>query len=229
MALTGPIILIVEDEEAIAELLSVNLRYHGFTPVWASTAEAAIARLEQSRPAAVLLDWMLPTISGLMLLKQLRQSSAGKEVPILMVTARVDEADRLQGLEAGADDYILKPFSPQEVIARIRAVLRRSSREVSGEILAVGGLKLDPNSHRVWFNQIEIHLAPTEYRLLLIMLAAPQRVFPREVLLDKVWSSQTEVEIRTVDVHIKRLRANLGEAAALIQTVRGAGYRLSDG
>jgi two-component system, OmpR family, phosphate regulon response regulator PhoB len=225
----GPTILIVEDEPAIAELLSVNLRFNGFVPLWAANAEAALAHLEQSKPAAILLDWMLPTTSGLNLLKQLRQTGEGKTVPVLMITAKADEAEKLQGLEAGADDYIVKPFSPQEVIARVKAVLRRCAPEMSGQKLSVGQLALDPNSHRVWFLDTELVLAPTEYRLLMVLMSAPERVFSREALLDKVWQRQSEVELRTVDVHVKRLRANLGGAAAYIQTVRGAGYRLSHG
>ncbi len=223
----GPTVLIVEDEPAIAELLSVNLRFHGFAPLWAANAEAALAHIEQSKPAAILLDWMLPTISGINLLKQIRQSTEGKSIPVLMVTAKADEAEKLQGLEAGADDYIVKPFSPQEVIARVKAVLRRSAPETNGQKLNVGALSLDPYSHRVWFADTELVLAPTEYRLLVVFMSAPERVFSRESLLDKVWQRQSEVELRTVDVHVKRLRANLGGAAAYIQTVRGAGYRLS--
>jgi two-component system, OmpR family, phosphate regulon response regulator PhoB len=224
----GATVLIVEDEAAIAELLSVNLRFHGFHPLWAANAEAALAHIDQSNPALVLLDWMLPTISGIALLRQIRQTLNGKKLPVIMVTAKADESERLQGLEAGADDYIVKPFSPQEVVARIKAVLRRAAPQFSGEKLTVGKLSLDPSSHRIWFGDTEITLAPLEYRLLSVFMAAPERVFSRESLLDKVWQRQSEIELRTVDVHVKRLRANLGEAAQLIQTVRGAGYRLSN-
>ncbi len=224
----GTAVLIVEDEAAIAELLSVNLRFHGFTPIWAANTEAAYAHLEQSKPAIILLDWMLPTLSGIGFLKHIRQSTSGKDVPVIMITAKADESERLQGLEAGADDYIVKPFSPKEVIARIKAVLRRTAPQLSEEKLTVGQLSLDPISHRVWFNDKELNLAPLEYRFLALLMSAPDRVFSREFLLDSLWQREADIELRTVDVHVKRLRANLGDAATLVQTVRGAGYRLSN-
>ena len=222
-----PLVLIVEDEPAIAELLSVNLRHNGFTPIWAEDGATAQRELDAVLPDLILLDWMLPGQSGLQLARKWRADARSKGVPILMLTARGDEPDKVAGLDAGADDYITKPFSTQELLARIRAVLRRRAPEHSGESVTVGALQLDPTTHRVHHAGQALKLGPTEFKLLHHLMRNAERVHSRAQLLDKVWGDHVYIEERTVDVHVKRLREALGEAAAMVETVRGAGYRLT--
>ena len=222
-----PTVLIVEDEPAIAELISVNLRHNGFTPIWAEDGTAAQRELDAVLPDVILLDWMLPGQSGLQLARRWRQAARSKGVPIIMLTARSDEPDKVAGLDAGADDYITKPFSTQEMLARIRAVLRRRAPEHSGESVAIGALTLDPATHRVSYAGQPLKLGPTEFKLLHHLMRHAERVHSRAQLLDKVWGDHVYIEERTVDVHVKRLREALGEAAAMVETVRSAGYRLT--
>lgn len=225
-----PQVLIVEDEPAIAELIAVNLRHNGFIPVWAEDGVSAQRELDAALPDVILLDWMLPGgSSGLNLARKWRADQRSKHVPILMLTARGDEPDKIAGLDAGADDYITKPFSTQELLARIRAVLRRRTPEQAGERVQVGDLVLDSETHRVTFQDQPLKLGPTEFKLLNHFMHNPERVHSRGQLLDKVWGDHVYIEERTVDVHIKRLREALGEAGSLVETVRGAGYRLSAG
>lgn len=222
-----PRILIVEDEPAIAELMAVNLRHNGFQPVWAMDAVTAQRELDEVLPDAILLDWMLPGESGLSLARRWRGHPRTQAVPILMITARGDEPDRVAGLDAGADDYILKPFSPRELLARIRAVLRRRVPEQAGGVVKVGSLTLDADTYRVnWLDQ-PLKVGPTEFKLLQYFMRHPERVHSRGQLLDKVWGDHVYIEERTVDVHVKRLREALGEAARMVETVRGAGYRFT--
>ena len=222
-----PRILIVEDESAIAELISVNLRHNGFQPVWAMDSESAQRELDDILPDVILLDWMLPGESGLALARRWRSSARTKTIPILMLTARGDEADRVAGLDAGADDYIVKPFSPRELLARIRAVLRRRVPESVGGAVVLGGLQLDADTYRVSWQDEPIKLGPTEFKLLQYLMRHPERVHTRGMLLDKIWGDHVYIEERTVDVHVKRLRESLGEAGSMIETVRGAGYRMT--
>ena len=224
-----PTILVVEDEPAILELLKVNLVDAGYDVVPAPDAETAQLQLRGALPDLLLLDWMLPGQSGLALAKQMRADARTREVPIIMVTARGDEADRVAGLEAWVDDYVTKPFSPRELKARIKAVLRRRAPEAAQEPLQVGDLKLDPGTHRVTANGAMIALGPTEFRLLRFLLARPERVHTRAQLLDQVWGDHVYIEERTVDVHIRRLRMALAPYGQhkLIETVRGSGYRLA--
>ncbi len=222
-----PRILIVEDEPAIAELIAVNLRYSGFEPVTAQDSVTAQKELEAVLPDAILLDWMLPGQSGLSLARHWRKQPRTKDIPILMLTARGDEPDKVAGLDAGADDYITKPFSTQELLARIRAVLRRRSPESVNDSVTVGGLVLDAATHRISFQNREIKLGPTEFKLLHYLMKHAERVHSRSALLDKVWGDHVFIEERTVDVHVKRLREALGAASTMVETVRGAGYRLT--
>ena len=223
-----PQVLIVEYEPAIAELIAVNLRHNGFAPLWAEDGVSAQRELDAALPDVILLDWMLPGgSSGLNLARKWRADPRSKHVPILMLTARGDEPDKIAGLDAGADDYITKPFSTQELLARIRAVLRRRTPEQAGERVQVGELVLDGETHRVSFREQPLKLGPTEFKLLNHLMHNPERVHSRAQLLDKVWGDHVFVEERTVDVHIKRLREALGDAGGLVETVRGAGYRLS--
>ena len=225
-----PQVLIVEDEPAIAELIAVNLRHNGFTPVWAEDGVSAQREIDAALPDLILLDWMLPGgSSGLNLARKWRADARSKHVPILMLTARGDEPDKIAGLDAGADDYITKPFSTQELLARIRAVLRRRTPEQVGAQVQVGDLLLDPATHRVSFGDELLKLGPTEFKLLSHLMHHPERVHSRSQLLDKVWGDHVFIEERTVDVHIKRLREALGAAGSMVETVRGAGYRLSSG
>src|SRR5512143_867025 len=229
LRMTAPTILVVEDEPAILELLSVNLVDAGYAVQGVADAEAAQARLKQALPDLLLLDWMLPGQSGLALARQLRADPRTKELPIIMVTARTDEADKIAGLEAWVDDYVTKPFSPRELKARIKAVLRRRSPEAAQEPLVAGPLRLDPATHRVTVDGRPVPVGPTEFRLLRFLLARPERVHSRAQLLDHVWGDHVYIEERTVDVHIRRLRLALEPfgADALIETVRGTGYRLA--
>ena len=222
-----PRVLIVEDEPAIAELIAVNLRHNGFAPMWAQDGDAAQRELNAVLPDVILLDWMLPGQSGLQLARKWRQDARTKAIPILMLTARGDEPDKVAGLDAGADDYITKPFSTQELLARIRAVLRRRAPGPGDEGIAIGALELDPATHRVRWQGEALKLGPTEFRLLHYLMQHAERVHSRTQLLDRVWGDQVFIEERTVDVHVKRLRESLGAAAAMVETVRGAGYRLT--
>jgi two-component system, OmpR family, phosphate regulon response regulator PhoB len=222
-----PRILIVEDESPIAELISVNLRHNGFQPVWAMDAESAQKELDEILPDVILLDWMLPGESGLALARRWRSAARTKAVPILMLTARGDEADRVAGLDAGADDYIVKPFSPRELLARIRAVLRRRVPESAGGLVKIAELQLDADTYRVSWQDKPLKVGPTEFKLLQYLMRHPERVHTRGMLLDKIWGDHVYIEERTVDVHVKRLRESLGEAGTMIETVRGAGYRLT--
>ena len=224
-----PSILIVEDEPAIQELLRVNLEDAGFAVRTVADAESALAQIKHALPDLLLLDWMLPGQSGLALARGLRGEARTRELPIIMVTARGEEADRVAGLEAWVDDYVTKPFSPRELKARIKAVLRRRAPEAAQEMLTVGPLRLDPATHRVTANDAPVQLGPTEFRLLKFLMARPERVHSRAHLLDQVWGDHVYIEERTVDVHIRRLRLALGPSncARMIETVRGGGYRLA--
>jgi two-component system, OmpR family, phosphate regulon response regulator PhoB len=219
--------LIVEDEPAISELLAINLRHNGFEPVVCMDGEQAQRELDAVLPDIILLDWMLPGASGIALARQWRKAERTRQVPILLLTARSEESDKIQGLDAGADDYITKPFSTQELMARIRAILRRRAPEQSAEALKLGALELDSATHRVSFQGAELKVGPTEFKLLRHLMAYPERVHSRAQLLDKVWGDHVFIEERTVDVHIKRLREALQGAGSMIDTVRGAGYRLT--
>lgn len=222
-----PRILIVEDEPAIAELIAVNLRHGGFDPVVAEDSVSAQRELDAVLPDAILLDWMLPGQSGIALARHWRKQARTKSIPILMLTARGDEPDKVAGLDAGADDYITKPFSTQELLARIRAVLRRRAPESVNDSVAVGALILDAATHRISYQGQELKLGPTEFKLLHYLMKHAERVHSRSALLDKVWGDHVFIEERTVDVHVKRLREALGSAGVMVETVRGAGYRLT--
>ena len=222
-----PRVLVVEDEPAIAELISVNLRHNGFAPTWAEDGVAAQRELDAVLPDVILLDWMLPGQSGLALARKWRGQERTRSIPILMLTARGDEPDKVAGLDAGADDYITKPFSTQELLARIRAVLRRRAPEQGAEVVSAGELTLDAATHRVSWRGQPLKVGPTEFKLLLYLMTYPERVHSRTQLLDKVWGDHVFIEERTVDVHVKRLRESLGAAASMLETVRGAGYRLA--
>lgn len=223
-----PRVLIVEDEPDIAELVAVNLRHGGFEPVWARDGVAAQREIDAVLPDVILLDWMLPGQSGLTLARRWRSHARTKGVPILMLTARGDEPDKVQGLDAGADDYITKPFSTRELLARIRAVLRRRAPEQAGTSVKLGALLVDAATHTVMWQGQPVKISPTEFRLLNYLINHRDRVHSRAQLLDKVWGDHVFLEERTVDVHIKRLREALGPAAgAMVETVRGTGYRLS--
>jgi two-component system phosphate regulon response regulator PhoB len=226
-------ILIVEDEPSIAELIAVNLSHAGFLPVRAFQTEQASQLMKEVLPDLVVLDWMLPGKSGVQFAKELRANERTKDIPIILLTARSEEMDKIAGLEAGADDYVTKPFSPKELVARVRAVLRRRSPQLADEVVQINNLRLDPVSHRVLatngVDEISLDLGPTEFRLLHFFMTHPERVHSRGQLLDKVWGDHVFVEERTVDVHIKRLRAALvpSNCQNLIETVRGSGYRLT--
>ncbi len=229
-------ILIVEDEPAIQELIALNLKKAGHMVLCAESAEQARKMVNNVLPDLVLLDWMLPDMSGIEFARKLRHEDRTKAIPIIMLTARIQESDKIAGLEAGADDYITKPFSPRELLARIKAVLRRRLPEMSDEIIEIGGLKLDPTTHRVHVyvsdeseKLSEIALGPTEFRLLHFLMAYKERVHTRSQLLDRIWGDHVFIEDRTVDVHIRRLRKILEAVGKenLVQTVRGTGYRFS--
>jgi two-component system, OmpR family, phosphate regulon response regulator PhoB len=222
-------ILVVEDESAIAELVAINLRHAGFEVAVAADAEAAQAEVDAVVPDLVILDWMLPGQSGLQLARRWRSQARTRALPVIMLTARALDADKVAGLDAGADDYLTKPFSPTELMARIRAVLRRKSPEALDNPVEVGPLRLDPATHRVSGNGQDVKMGATEFRLLHFFLSHPERVHSRSQLLDKVWGDHVFIEERTIDVHVKRLREALApvRCAHLIETVRGAGYRLS--
>jgi len=222
-------ILVVEDEPAIMELLRVNLADAGYDVRAVPDAEAAEREIARALPTLVLLDWMLPRKSGLAFARELRSDTRTRLLPIIMVTARTDEADKVAGLEAWVDDYVTKPFSPRELKARIKAVLRRRAPEVAQEPLMAGALTLDPVTHRATVAGTAVPLGPTEFRLLRFLMARPERVHSRAQLLDQVWGNDAYIEERTVDVHIRRLRQALERVGqdGLIETVRGSGYRLA--
>jgi len=226
--MTAQKILIVEDEQPIREMIVFHLSRAGYDTVEAKDCREARELLVDQRPDLALVDWMLPDMSGLELTRQLKRDKDNEDLAIIMLTARAEERDKVSGLEGGADDYITKPFSPRELIARIQAVLRRAGN-ANDEILSAGVIDLDAAGHRVLFSGEEIKLGPTEYRLLHFLLTHAERVYSRAQLLDRVWGANVYVEERTVDVHVRRLRKALGESGAdkYIQTVRGAGYRFS--
>jgi two-component system, OmpR family, phosphate regulon response regulator PhoB len=222
-------VLVVEDEPAIQELIAYNLKQAGHQPLRADSAEHALRLVQEALPDLVLLDWMLPGLSGIELARRLRADRRTKAIPIIMLTARADEQDKLTGLDTGADDYITKPFSPRELNARVKAVLRRRAPQMTDDVVQVGDLRLDPATHRVSVGEEQILLGPTEFRLLHFLMTHQERVHSRTQLLDQVWGDHVFVEERTVDVHIRRLRKALEPTRqdALVQTVRGSGYRLS--
>jgi two-component system phosphate regulon response regulator PhoB len=227
-------ILVVEDEPSIAELIAINLAHAGYEVEKAMQTDIALGVMKDRLPSLIILDWMLPGKSGVQFAKELRADERTRGVPILMLTAKSEEADKVLGLDSGADDYVTKPFSPKELVARVRALLRRQTPIDNTGPLSVGPLKLDPGSHRVfavWPNSDPkpISLGPTEYRLLQYFMANPERVHSRTSLLDNVWGNEVYIEERTVDVHIKRLRAALSPADCdrFIETVRGSGYRIT--
>ena len=222
-------ILIVEDEPAIQELIAVNLEGAGHHALRAADSEQALASIRATLPDLVLLDWMLPGQSGLAVARQLRGDARTRSIPIIMLTAKSAEPDKILGLEAGADDYITKPFSPRELLARIKAVLRRRAPQMTEDVVEARGLRLDPAAHRVSGNGLTLELGPTEFRLLHFFMTHAERVHSRTQLLDQVWGDHVFVEERTVDVHIRRLRKALEASGhdALIETVRGTGYRFA--
>ena len=226
-------IVVVEDEPAIAELIAINLRHAGHEVTLAATAEQARYEIDAVLPDLVVLDWMLPGQSGLALARQWRAAARTRELPIIMLTARGEETDKIAGLDAGADDYLSKPFSTNELMARIRAVLRRKAPEALEDVVEVAGLRIDPSTRRVCRRtdkgELDLKLGPTEFRLLHFFMTHTERVHSRAQLLDRVWGDHVFIEERTVDVHVKRLREALAPAncSGMIETVRGAGYRLT--
>jgi len=222
-------VLIVDDEKPIRDMVCFALRQADFSCIQAEDAESAYNKISKDRPDIILLDWMLPNASGVDFARMLNARELYRDIPIIMLTARAEEDDKLKGFSAGCDDYITKPFSSRELIARIKAVIRRGKPDKSNDIISIDNLHLDPSSHRVKLDEKEIHIGPTEYRLLKFFMTHPERVYSRAQLLDFVWGETTYVEERTVDVHIRRLRKSLeaGNMDKIIQTVRGAGYRLS--
>lgn len=222
-------ILIVDDESDVREMLAFTLKKQNFETIDAEDSHTALIKLGETLPDLILLDWMLPDISGVDLARRLKSDERYQDIPIIMLTARGEEDDKIRGLDAGADDYITKPFSPRELGARINAVLRRTSATHGKDILKCQGLSLDQSSHRVSANDTDITLGPTEFKLLQFFMSHPDRVFSRSQLLDRIWGSNVYIEERTVDVHIRRLRKALepSQFDRMIQTVRGAGYRFS--
>ncbi len=227
--MTAKQILIVEDEKPIRDMIAFGLKRAGYEVREAEDGRAARVQVADQAPDLVLADWMLPDMSGLELTRLLKKDPATKDLPIIMLTARAEEEDKIRGLEGGADDYITKPFSPRELLARIKAVLRRHGADDEDEVYTLGGLTLNAASHRVMAGEAEVSLGPTEFRLLKFFITHPERVYSRAQLLDRVWGGNVYVEERTVDVHIRRLRKALEPSGCdrLVQTVRGAGYRFS--
>lgn len=226
--MTAKTVLIVDDEAPIREMIALTLEMADYRVLEANSAQAAHALIVDHQPDLILLDWMMPGTSGIELARRLKRDPATAELPIIMLTAKGEEDNKVQGLEAGADDYIAKPFSPRELMARLKAVLRRASPYGVDETVAVNGLLLDPIGHRISRDDETLELGPTEYRLLQFFMTHQERVYTRSQLLDQVWGGNVYVEERTVDVHIRRLRKALGEPhQQLIQTVRGTGYRFS--
>ena len=223
-------ILIVEDEESILELIALNLHQSGFKPIRSLNAESADKLIHEQIPDLIILDWMLPRMSGIDFAKRLKSNTLTKKIPIIMLTAKNEEENMILGLNSGADDYLTKPFSPRELVARIKAVLRRKAPDLIEEPIEINGLHLDPTNHCVRSNNNSIRIGPTEFKLLHFFMKNPERLFSRNHILDKVWGNKAEIEDRTVDVHIKRLRNSLSSEGKqkLIQTVRGIGYRFSE-
>lgn len=226
--MSHPLILVVEDEAAIAELLAINLRHEGFEVLTARSAEQGQSMVDERIPALAVVDWMLPGRTGIELLRHWRTNARTRSLPVIMLTARAEEAERVQGLDLGADDYLAKPFSVRELLARIRSVLRRRQPDLAQQTQVVGGLTLHPLTRQAKAGPISLKLGPKDFRLLQVLMAQPDRVFTRAQLLDKVWGDHVEVEDRTVDAQIKRLRDALSPAQAqgCIQTIRSVGYRL---
>ncbi len=222
-------ILVVEDEPAIQELLALNLSQAGHNPIRALSVEQAQLLMRETQPDLIILDWMLPGMSGIEFARRLKSDDYTKAIPIIMLTARGEEIDKVRGLEIGADDYVTKPFSPRELNARIKAVLRRRAPQMTDDPIESGGLRLDPVTHRVTGNDTTLDLGPTEFKLLHYLMSNPERVHSRAQVLDRVWGDRVFVEDRTVDVHIRRLRQALTVSGheEMIQTVRGVGYRFS--
>jgi two-component system, OmpR family, phosphate regulon response regulator PhoB len=226
-----PLVLIVEDEAPQAEMLRYNLEKGGFRTLIAEDGEEGLILAREHNPDIAILDWMLPGLSGIDLCRRLRDDAATKNIPIILLTARGEEDDRVQGLDSGADDYVVKPFSPKEMLARVRALLRRMNPDLAGETLSYGDIEMDMAAHKVTRAGRNLHLGPTEYRLLRTLMERPGRVLSRDRLLDLAWGRDVYVEDRTVDVHVRRLRVALNAhgAADVIRTVRGEGYSLDDG
>jgi two-component system phosphate regulon response regulator PhoB len=223
-----PLVLIVEDEAPLVALLRYNLEKEGFAVAEAADGEEALLQIAERRPDAVLLDWMLPLVSGIEVCRQIRRAPSTRSMPVIMLTARGEEGDRVRGLNSGADDYVVKPFSLSELVARLRAVIRRAQPNADEQMLRYADVTMDLVAHRVSRAGKPVHLGPTEFRLLRHFLQYPRRVFSREQLLDQVWSQDAEIELRTVDVHIRRLRKALNEVGTgdLLRTVRSVGYAL---
>jgi two-component system phosphate regulon response regulator PhoB len=226
--MTKPLVLIVEDEAPLVTLLRYNLEKEGFSVCEAGDGEEALVQIAERKPDLVLLDWMLPLVSGLEVCRQIRRSPQTRSLPVIILTARGEEPDRVRGLDSGADDYVVKPFSPSELIARVRAVMRRAQPNAAQDVLQFADIEVDTAAHRVMRAGKPVHLGPTEFRLLRYLMLHPGRVFSREQLLDAVWGHDVYVEARTVDVHIRRLRKalNADSAADAVRTVRSAGYSL---
>lgn len=222
-------ILIIEDEAAIREMVEMSLTAAGFEVFQAESGEEGFSLLNEHVPDLILLDWMLPGMSGIDFARRIKKDPLCSDIPVIMLTARGEEEDKVRGLDSGADDFVTKPFSPRELVSRIKAVLRRTSPMSSEEVVEVDGLRLDPLSHRVTANDEKLDMGPTEFRLLHFFMTHPERVFTRGQLLDNVWGTNVYVEERTVDVHIRRLRKAIAGSGhdRLVQTVRGAGYRFS--
>lgn len=225
-------VLVVEDEEAIVTLLRYNLEREGFKVYSTGDGEEAVTMVKEVKPDVIVLDWMLPSMTGIEICKQLRWNPETKGIPIIMLSARGEESDRIRGLDSGADDYLVKPFSPAELIARINAVFRRFRPVLTEQSLSYGGIEMDVSAHKITRDGHDVHLSPTEFSLLRYLMEHPGRVFSREQLLDSVWGHDIYVELRTVDVHIRRLRKGLdydGNQPDIIRTVRSAGYALEVG
>jgi two-component system, OmpR family, phosphate regulon response regulator PhoB len=226
--MTKPLVLIVEDEAPLVTMLRYNLEREGFQVCEAGDGEEALVQIAERKPDLVLLDWMLPLVSGIEVCRRIRRSPETRSLPVIILTARTEEADRVRGLDSGADDYVVKPFSPSELVARLRAVMRRAQPSAAQNVLQFADVEIDTAAHRVSRAGRAIHLGPTEFRLLRYLITHPGRVFSREQLLDAVWGHDVYVEARTVDVHIRRLRKalNTGDAVDVVRTVRSAGYAL---
>ena len=225
-----PNILIVEDEESILEMIALNLHHNNFQPLRAINAEIAESFLKKNEVDLILLDWMLPGMYGIDFLKRIRSNSDTKDTPVMMLTAKNEEANKIEGFDVGADDYLAKPFSQKELIARIKAILRRKNPESIAEKIKHGNLQVNPDSHEVFHQSKFIKLGPTEFKLLYLLCMNKNRVLSREIIVDKIWNNESEIDVRTIDVHVKRLRSTLKSHGIenSIETIRGAGYKLSD-
>ena len=226
----APRIMVVEDEEPLGVLIKYNLEAEGYKVEVITRGDEAEIRLQETVPDLLVLDWMVPAVSGIELCRRLRMRAETERLPIIMLTARGEESDRVRGLSTGADDYLVKPFSTPEFVARVRALLRRAKPEILSSVLKVGDIVLDRESHRVYRDQVEVHLGPTEFRLLEFLMQHPGRVFSRGQLLDNVWGETIYIDERTVDVHVGRLRkaVNPNSAPDVIRTIRGAGYSINE-